>query len=83
MGSEVRPDYYKIRVRVTDVDEDDGDGYVEATVECFELIDALADDDFHLGNAIKYIFRRKGPSRMEDIKKAKTYLAEWIHRHGG
>jgi hypothetical protein len=75
---ELRPNYYRARVKVSDYDPDADD----ARLECFDLIDALADGDFYMGNAIKYIFRagRKSPSRKEDIDKAITYLKQCRRR---
>ena len=46
-------------------------------LEAIEVIEAY-DLGYHLGNALKYLIRagRKG-SELEDLKKAKWYVARW------
>ena len=48
--------------------------YTSARVECIEIIEDLG-LCFHLGNALKYIWRagRKADS-LEDLKKSRWYL---------
>ena len=74
----MRPDYYKVTVRA----RVPGTGsFVPATIECFDLIDALG-FDFYLGNALKYLFRvgRKGTSRRSDLAKTITYCRQVMQR---
>jgi hypothetical protein len=70
----IRPDYYKVQVPVTLADG----SKVTATLECFDLIDTLANGDFYEGNALKYLFRagRKTENRRPDVEKAITYLEQ-------
>ena len=74
------PEYYKLKVKVTD---DDGTICYQ-TLECKDLIEALIEssgyewiDAYNYGNVIKYIFRmnRKGFGHF-DAEKAITYLNE-------
>lgn len=66
----MRPDYYKVIVRARVPGRGD---FVEAEIECFDLIRALG-FDFFLGNALKYLFRlgRKSDSRRSDLAKTIT-----------
>jgi len=50
-------------------------------IECIQITRHM---NFNLGNAIKYIWRsdEKGDS-IEDLKKARWYLADEIKRLGG
>lgn len=70
----MRPDYYKVTVRA----RVPGHGeFVDAEIECFDLIRALG-FDFFLGNALKYLFRlgRKTTGRDRDLAKVITYCRQ-------
>lgn len=74
-----RPNYYKARVRVSDFDASTG----EATVECFDLIDALGLSRFYYAaTALTYIFRRgrKTEDGTEDMRKASVYCEQSAKR---
>lgn len=48
-------------------------------LECFDIIRWVADDDFHICNAIKYIFRagnKEAATVQEDLEKAQTCLID-------
>ena len=79
-AKEVRPSYYRATIKAT-VDGKKRD----VEVECFDVIDALADGDFYLGNAWKYLFRlgRKSPDPEDDLAKVETYLAQYRERRLG
>ena len=51
-------------------------------MEAIEVIDSFFHDNFHLGNAFKYLARagKKG-DRLEDLRKAAWYLQREIDRH--
>ena len=57
--------------------------YEAGGVECIEVIEAL-ELGFHVGNALKYIWRagRKGGNErlLEDLQKARFYLDREIAR---
>lgn len=54
--------------------------YNSTSITPFQVIDDWQ-LDFYLGNVIKYICRRKKKNgELEDLKKAATYLAEYIKR---
>jgi len=52
--------------------------YTQARAECVEIIEDLG-LGYHLGNALKYIWRagNKG-KKLEDLKKARWYLNRYI-----
>ncbi len=79
MTSEIRPNYYKVKVPVRYAD---GTPISGGQVECFDLIDAL-EMDFYQGNALKYLFRagRKTESKVEDMRKVHTYIKQWLERN--
>lgn len=56
-----------------------GDHYVSKPLDTFDVVDAY-DLDFYEGNVIKYVTRRKGTSRLEDLLKARHYL-DIVIRH--
>lgn len=67
----LRPNYYQASVR----SNCSGGGF--ASIECFDLIEALGfEQDFSLGTVLKYLWRsgRKTPDALEDLKKARVYL---------
>lgn len=77
-ATNIRPDYYHARVRVTDIRQKDSmvaQQEAVADIECIDLINALG-LDFHQGNALKYLWRawRKGKDPLEDYRKARTYI---------
>lgn len=47
-------------------------------IECMDVVVAF---DFHLGNVIKYIWRHNHKNGIEDLKKAKYYLDDYIKRN--
>lgn len=54
----------------------------KAQISCVDLISGLG-LDFDLGCVIKYIWRagkKKGASRLDDLRKAQDYLAHAIER---
>ena len=53
-----------------------------AGLEAIDVIEAFFHDNFHLGNAFKYIARagRKG-DYVEDLQKAAWYLQRELDRH--
>ncbi len=51
----------------------------ERPIECMDVLIAI--DSFHLGNVIKYIWRHEHKSGIEDLKKAKYYLDDYIKRN--
>ena len=53
-----------------------------AGLEAIDVIEAFFHDNFHLGNAFKYLARagKKG-DRLEDLRKAAWYLQREIDRH--
>lgn len=81
----IRPNYYKIKIplrctEVLDLDTDEN-LVTECEVECFDIIDGL-NLDFDTGNVLKYIWRlgRKDTPRLEDAKKALTYLNRFVSK---
>ena len=80
---ELRPDYYTVEVRVTNLQPRTGSSGTtqKATLECFDLIDALA-LPYYAGNALKYLFRwgRKADSPAKDMRKALTFCQESAKR---
>lgn len=61
---------------------DDMDGFhYLGKVECIDLMEPLGikEEDFCLGNVIKYIYRRKEKgTKIENLKKARWYLNRLI-----
>lgn len=47
------------------------------SIECIEVIEQL-NLGFHLGNALKYIWRHEEKGGIEDLKKARWYLNRYI-----
>ncbi len=47
-----------------------------------ECIDVTRHMDFNLGNAVKYIWRYAYKGGLEDIKKARWYLEDYIKNKG-
>ena len=73
---QIRPNYYRVAVSEADTRE-------PVAIECFDLIDALFNGDFYLGNALKYLWRlgrKNGASKVEDLKKVRTYIDQAIAR---
>ena len=61
------------------------DHYQTSTgLEAIDVIEAFFHDNFHLGNAFKYIARagKKG-DYVEDLRKSIWYLQREIGRHSG
>lgn len=76
MSEQIRPNYYRTRVRVTNVSDGDS-GEKFADVECFDMIVALK-LDFFSGNILKYLWRagrKPGEALVQDMKKVMTYAA--------
>lgn len=48
-------------------------------IECIEISKEFG---FHLGNVIKYIWRHQHKNGLEDLKKARFYLNDYIRRAG-
>lgn len=78
--AEIRPDYYKVKVRAYD---ESGKPLGNVVVECFDLIFALG-LNFWSGNALKYLFRAGKKSKTDatstDLRKASTYCLEAARR---
>ena len=52
-----------------------------AGLEAIDVIEAFFDDDFHLGNAFKYIARAgKKDDEIEDLRKAVWYILRRIEK---
>ena len=50
-------------------------------LEAIDVIEAFFDDDFHLGNAFKYIARAgKKDNEIEDLRKAVWYILRRIEK---
>lgn len=50
-------------------------------LEAIDVIEAFFDDDFHLGNAFKYIARAgKKNDEIEDLRKAVWYILRRIEK---
>jgi len=52
--------------------------YKAGDLECIDVIEALR-LPYHLGNALKYVWRHDHKGGIEDIKKARWYLDRHIH----
>lgn len=79
MSEELRPNYYKVPVKVTS----EGGTKFTAQLECFDLTDALG-LGFYGGNLLKYLFRcgkKENATIKEDRQKVITY-ANHLHRDG-
>ena len=52
-----------------------------AGLEAIDVIEAFFDDDFHLGNAFKYLARAgKKDNEIEDLRKAVWYILRRIEK---
>jgi len=78
--AEIRPNYYRVKVRVRLLDingcpspESRASTLVE--LECQDLIEVLG-NHYAIGNALKYLFRagQKAISKLDDLRKAGTYI---------
>lgn len=95
MSKEVKSDggsskYYQLTVRVTEdkIENATPQGEVkDVTLETGDVIRALVDNDFDLGNCIKAIRRihqsskgegKSGTSIEYDVNKIKYFLDEWV-----
>jgi hypothetical protein len=82
----IRPNYYQASIPANKVKRFvDESGNDAVGVECFDLIDALG-FDFYLGNVLKYLWRagkKDGASKVDDLRKVKTYIEQAIERAGG
>lgn len=75
MSETVKPDYYKVKCKVTPERSATQD---TATIECFDVIDAL-ELDFYQASVLTYLWRmgRKSTDQSDiisDAKKALTYM---------
>lgn len=82
--TELRPNYYRVPVRVGVIPSTDREHLVLMELECFDLIDALQ-LGYYAGNALKYLFRAgrkhcEGKSSVLDIRKSFTFLQQAIER---
>lgn len=67
----VHPDYYK------------GNNKDGKAIEVFDIIDQFVDDDFYLGNVLKYVCRagkKSKETKKQDLEKAMHYIMEAIKR---
>lgn len=59
-----------------------GDHYKKMKVQPWEIYDSIFNKDeqvgFYLGNVLKYLFRYKNKSGLQDLEKAKHYLEKLI-----
>ena len=56
----------------------------DSGLEAIEVIEAFFQDDYHLGNAFKYLARAgKKDDREQDLRKAVWYIEDEIARIGG
>jgi Protein of unknwon function (DUF3310) len=93
MTKDIRPIYYKTCSKLGREILEDSEEFPEAyreylDRECKEFISEILLDDFYLGNAFKYIWRlgekkkffpwQTSKAILEDLKKAKWYLDEFI-----
>lgn len=82
-AKELRPDYYKVQVRVM-TPQSGAHGQI-AQLECFDLIDALK-LPYYAATALKYLFRwgRKSAGhsnpQVTDLRKALTFIQQSIIR---
>ena len=67
----IRPNYYRVLVLTAE--------FGEVEIECFAVIDALG-LDFYTGNALKYLWRAGSASKVEDLKKIRTYIEQALAR---
>lgn len=68
------------KVSVTNCEVNHPSHYMQGTIECIDVIEQL-DLGFHLGNALKYIWRaRHKGATVKDLKKAVWYLERYIER---